>query len=125
MPTYDYECDACGHKQEIFQNISEPLLEKCPKCKKKKFRRLFGAGAAIVFKGSGFYTTDYRSDSYKQAATAESKSSESAPSASSDGSPSKSESSKSESSKSEAKPAAKTESSPAPSTPTKPAKKSS
>ncbi len=73
MPTYDYECDACGHKQEVFQSISDPLLEKCPKCKKKKYRRLFGAGAAVMFKGSGFYTTDYRSDSYKKAASADSK----------------------------------------------------
>jgi len=71
MPTYDYECDACGHKMEIFQNISEEPLKKCPECKKKKFRRLFGAGAGILFKGSGFYQTDYRSDSYKQKAASD------------------------------------------------------
>ncbi len=88
MPTYDYECDACGHKQEVFQNISDPLLEKCPKCKKKKFRRLFGAGGGVIFKGSGFYTTDYRGDSYHKAASAD-KPSESA--SSSDSSTSKSE----------------------------------
>lgn len=90
MPTYDYECDACGHKQEIFQNISDPLVEKCPKCKKKKFRRLFGAGGGVIFKGSGFYTTDYRGDSYHKAASAD-KPSEST-SSSSDSSSSKTES---------------------------------
>ena len=89
MPTYDYECDACGHKQEVFQNISDPLLKKCPKCKKKKFRRLFGAGGGVIFKGSGFYTTDYRGDSYTKAAAAD-KPSEST-SSSSDSSSSKSE----------------------------------
>lgn len=68
MPTYDYQCDACGHKFEEFQNITAPLLTKCPACKKKKLRRLFGTGAAVVFKGSGFYQTDYRSESYKTAA---------------------------------------------------------
>lgn len=68
MPTYDYECDACGHKFELFQSFSAPLEKKCPECGKLKLRRLFGTGAAIVFKGSGFYQTDYRSDSYKKAA---------------------------------------------------------
>lgn len=71
MPTYDYECDACHHKFEEFQSFSAELLKTCPKCKKKKLRRLFGAGAAVVFKGSGFYTTDYRSDSYTKAANAD------------------------------------------------------
>ena len=103
MPTYDYECDACGHKFEQFQNISEPHLTKCPKCKKAKLRRLFGAGAAVVFKGSGFYQTDYRSESYKKRAEADKPSSES-----SGGSESKSSDSKSSS---EGKPAAKSESS--------------
>jgi putative FmdB family regulatory protein len=68
MPTYDYECDACGHTFELFQSISEPVKKKCPDCGKPKLRRLFGIGAAVVFKGSGFYQTDYRSDSYKKAA---------------------------------------------------------
>jgi putative FmdB family regulatory protein len=68
MPTYDYECDACGHSFELFQSISEPVKKKCPECGKPKLRRLFGTGAAVVFKGSGFYQTDYRSDSYKKAA---------------------------------------------------------
>jgi putative FmdB family regulatory protein len=77
MPTYDYECDACGHKFELFQSISAPVEKKCPECKKLKLRRLFGTGAAIVFKGSGFYQTDYRSDSYKKAADKDKPSSES------------------------------------------------
>lgn len=68
MPTYDYECDACGHQFEEFQSITEAPLRKCPSCKKLKLRRLFGTGAAVVFKGSGFYQTDYRSESYKSAA---------------------------------------------------------
>lgn len=74
MPTYDYQCDDCGHKFELFQSITEPVQRKCPQCKKLKLRRLFGTGAAVVFKGSGFYQTDYRSDSYKKAASADSKS---------------------------------------------------
>lgn len=77
MPTYDYECDACGHKMEVFQGITEEPLTKCPACKKKKFRRLFGAGAGILFKGSGFYQTDYRSESYKQKAASDKSSSSS------------------------------------------------
>ena len=60
MPTYDYECKACGHAFEELQSFSEPLLTKCPKCKKNKLERLFGGGGAIIFKGSGFYETDYR-----------------------------------------------------------------
>jgi putative FmdB family regulatory protein len=71
MPTYDYQCDACGHEFELFQSINDPVERKCPECGKLKLRRLFGAGAAIVFKGSGFYQTDYRSDSYKQRAKAD------------------------------------------------------
>ncbi len=74
MPTYDYECDACGHQLEVFQGINDEVLTKCPECKKKKLKRLFGSGAAIVFKGSGFYQTDYRSEGYKKAAAADSKS---------------------------------------------------
>src|SRR5437763_12229788 len=60
MPTYDYECKACGHAFEELQSFSEPALTKCPKCKKNKLERLFGGGGAIIFKGSGFYETDYR-----------------------------------------------------------------
>ncbi len=78
MPTYDYECDACGHEFELFQSISEGVKRKCPECKKLKLRRLFGIGAAVVFKGSGFYETDYRSESYKKGAEKEKKSHEKA-----------------------------------------------
>jgi putative FmdB family regulatory protein len=71
MPTYDYECDACGHKFEEFQSMMDKPLKKCPACKKPKLRRLLGTGAAIIFKGSGFYQTDYRSESYKSGAKAD------------------------------------------------------
>jgi putative FmdB family regulatory protein len=71
MPTYDYECTACEHSFELFQSISEPVKRKCPSCGKPKLRRLFGTGAALLFKGSGFYQTDYRRDSYKKAAAAD------------------------------------------------------
>ena len=75
MPTYDYECDSCGHSFELFQQISESVKKKCPDCGKLKLRRLFGTGAAVVFKGSGFYQTDYRSEAYKKAADADQKAS--------------------------------------------------
>jgi len=71
MPTYEYHCDACEHRFEEFQAMSEEPLKKCPQCGKKKLRRAFGTGAAILFKGSGFYQTDYRSDSYQKAAKAD------------------------------------------------------
>ena len=72
MPTYDYYCDACHHEFEEFQSITADALTKCPACGREKLRRLIGGGAAIVFKGSGFYKTDYRSESYKKAAASES-----------------------------------------------------
>jgi putative FmdB family regulatory protein len=71
MPTYEYRCDACEHNFDEFQSFSEAPLKKCPKCGKPKLRRVFGPGAAVIFKGSGFYQTDYRSESYKTAAKAE------------------------------------------------------
>jgi putative FmdB family regulatory protein len=77
MPTYDYVCDACDHKFELFQPITAEPEKKCPACKKRKLRRLIGPGAAIVFKGSGFYQTDYRSESYKKRAEADKPASES------------------------------------------------
>lgn len=92
MPTYDYECDACEHAFELFQAINDPVKKKCPECGKNKLRRLFGTGGAIVFKGSGFYQTDYRSESYKKGAKEAKKASEGSSSESSKTS-SKSESS--------------------------------
>lgn len=65
MPTYDYECEKCGLKFELFQKMSDPPRKRCPKCR-GKVRRLIGTGAGMIFKGSGFYVTDYRSDSYKE-----------------------------------------------------------
>ena len=74
MPTYDYECQVCGHRFEKFQSITADPVGKCPTCGENKVRRLIGTGGAVIFKGSGFYATDYRSDSYKSAAKADSKS---------------------------------------------------
>lgn len=92
MPTYDYRCDACAHTFEEFQSFSEKQLKKCPQCGKSKLRRLLGTGAAILFKGSGFYQTDYRSEGYKSAAKAEeSKNAPPADSSSSKGTASKSD----------------------------------
>jgi putative FmdB family regulatory protein len=71
MPTYEYECQACQHNFDEFQSILEAPLKKCPKCGRPKLQRKFGTGAAVLFKGSGFYQTDYRSESYKAAAKAE------------------------------------------------------
>ncbi len=67
MPTYDYLCDNCGHEFERFQSISARALRKCPACGGMQLKRLIGTGAGIIFKGSGFYQTDYRSESYKKA----------------------------------------------------------
>ena len=68
MPTYEYSCENCGHKLEKFQSIKAKPIRKCPKCGKLSLKRLIGSGAGIIFKGSGFYQTDYRSESYKTAA---------------------------------------------------------
>ncbi len=65
MPTYEYECEKCGHCFELFQSMSDKPRQRCPKCR-GKVRRLIGKGAGMIFKGSGFYSTDYRSDSYKE-----------------------------------------------------------
>ncbi|MDD5483061.1 MAG: zinc ribbon domain-containing protein [Kiritimatiellae bacterium] len=79
MPTYEYECAKCKHVFEKFQNITEKPLRQCPQCK-GRVRRLIGRGAGIIFKGSGFYQTDYRSDHYRQRAAAD-KTSSAAPAA--------------------------------------------
>ncbi len=73
MPTYDYICKACGHALEIFHSMSEAAKRKCPECGKLKLERQIGAGAGILFKGDGYYETDYRSESYKKGAAAEKK----------------------------------------------------
>ncbi|MFH1093503.1 MAG: zinc ribbon domain-containing protein [Candidatus Omnitrophota bacterium] len=60
MPTYDYECLSCKHTFELFQMMSEKPIKKCPECSKNKVKRLIGAGMGIIFKGTGFYETDYK-----------------------------------------------------------------
>jgi len=72
MPTYAYACEQCGHEFEAFQSITARPLRKCPECAHATLKRLIGTGAAIIFKGSGFYCTDYRGDGYKKAAESES-----------------------------------------------------
>ncbi len=67
MPTYEYLCDNCSHAFEKFQSITASNLRKCPECGKLKLKRLIGTGSGIIFKGSGFYGTDYRSENYKKA----------------------------------------------------------
>ena len=108
MPTYDYKCNACDHRFELFQSMSEGVKKKCPECGKLKLERLIGTGSALIFKGSGFYETDYRSKDYakakeadSKAATDSSKSDDSKSKKSGDAKPKKSE-------KTESKPKAKT-----------------
>jgi putative FmdB family regulatory protein len=71
MPTYGYVCEQCGHEFDAFQSITAGPLRKCPQCGKASLKRLIGTGAGILFKGSGFYCTDYRSEGYKKAAETE------------------------------------------------------
>lgn len=71
MPTYDYKCGNCEHMFEKFESMTVRPAKKCPKCKKMQLNRLIGAGAGIIFKGSGFYETDYRSENYKEGAKTE------------------------------------------------------
>jgi len=73
MPTYEYVCDNCQHEFEQFQSIKAKPIRKCPECGKLRVQRLIGAGAGIIFKGSGFYQTDYRSEGYKKSAESEKK----------------------------------------------------
>jgi putative FmdB family regulatory protein len=88
MPTYDYICDACANEFEAFESIKADPQTICPQCNEAKLRRKIGAGAAVIFKGSGFYQTDYRSASYKESAKAD-KPPEAATAKSSDSSPAK------------------------------------
>ena len=74
MPTYEYECEACGHHFELFQKMGSAPKRTCPECKRRKVKRLIGAVGGNLFKGAGLYETDYRSDAYKKAAQAESES---------------------------------------------------
>lgn len=92
MPTYDYKCDACGAVWEVFQSIKANPIKKCPSCGKNKAKRQIGTGAGIIFRGSGFYSTDYRSDSYKKGADAAKKTESSSSSGGDSGSTGKSES---------------------------------
>lgn len=73
MPTYEYKCESCRHELEVFQSMNDKPKRKCPECGKNTLRRLIGTGAAVLFKGSGFYETDYRSPDYKKAAEKDSK----------------------------------------------------
>ena len=101
MPTYEYHCDACGNDFEEFQSITAKPTKKCPKCGKLKVRRLISAGAGLIFKGSGFYITDYRSEGYQKDATA-------ASSSENGGGDKKPETSTSDAKPAESKPAAET-----------------
>jgi len=74
MPTYEYVCEGCGCKFERFQSITAKPVRTCPECGQNKAKRLIGTGGGIIFKGSGFYETDYRSEDYKKAAEQEKKS---------------------------------------------------
>jgi putative FmdB family regulatory protein len=79
MPTYDYQCRSCHHAWEQFQSITAKPEKRCPECGKLSAKRVIGPGAAILFKGSGFYITDYRSESYKKGAESAKKSESPAP----------------------------------------------
>ncbi|MGH7213497.1 MAG: FmdB family zinc ribbon protein [Tepidisphaeraceae bacterium] len=72
MPTYEYKCTACGHAFELFQSIMAQPVKRCPECGKAKAKRLIGTGAGLIFKGSGFYITDYRDKSYADRAKTDS-----------------------------------------------------
>jgi len=107
MPTYEYACSACGHEFEEFQSIKADPIRTCPRCGKRKVERKIGIGGAVIFRGGGFYETDYRSESYTKAAEAERGEAEGKPESKSEAKPD----SKSEA-KSDSKPEAKSESKP-------------
>jgi putative FmdB family regulatory protein len=116
MPTYEYECDACGATFERFHSMTAKPIRTCPTCGKRKVRRLIGMGAGLIFKGSGFYATDYRSESYKNAAKADSPGSEKKADAKTEvksGGKSETTSESKSEAKSESKPAARASSQPA------------
>ena len=100
MPTYEYECEACGGNFEFFQSITASPKRKCHECGKLKLKRLISSGAGFLFKGDGFYITDYRSDDYKAKAKADGESSSKSTSSSSDSSSSSGDSSSKSSSSS-------------------------
>src|SRR2546421_5716738 len=122
MPTYDYKCKACGHEFELYQSMTESSKRKCPACGKNALERLIGTGAAVIFKGSGFYQTDYRSESYKKSAESDKKSAE--PASSSDKPKTDAGASSKTDAGAKAEPAKKAES-PRPAEPTKPRSDSS
>lgn len=109
MPTYEYKCDACGYAFEKFQSMSAAPIKKCPRCGKSQVRRLIGTGAGLIFKGSGFYITDYRDAGYKDKAKAESGEAKPAGEAKGESKSETKAETKAES-KSESKPAAETKS---------------
>jgi len=117
MPTYEYECAACGHRFELFQSMTSPPVKKCPKCGKAKVSRLIGSGGALIFKGSGFYVTDYRSEDYKKKAKSDTE-----PASTASSTPKADASSASATPAAESKPEPKAEKKPA--APAKPKKKS-
>ena len=111
MPTYEYICRACEHEFEEFQSIKADPIKVCPKCRRKKVERKISTGGAVIFKGGGFYETDYRSEGYRSAADADKKAAEGKPESKSEAKPDSKSDSKSEA-KSESKPEAKSESKP-------------
>jgi len=114
MPTYEYKCFACDHVFEQFQSITAAPIKRCPQCGKVKVKRLLGTGAGLIFKGSGFYITDYRSESYKNAAKADTTGGSSGESKPGDAKPAGETATKTETSaKAESSTPAKTESKPA------------
>ncbi len=76
MPTYDYRCNECGHELELFQSIKAAVKRRCPECGRNTLKRLIGTGSGVIFKGSGFYQTDYRSEGYRKAAESDKKATE-------------------------------------------------